>query len=84
MPRSAHSRDYRVFRDFLRSARNEAGLTQKDVAKALGVHQSYVSKYETGERRLDVIELMAICRAINLPLGRFLGGLQRQIQRRRS
>ena len=82
MPRSAHNREYRLFRSYLRSVRQEAGLTQKDVANALGVHQSFVSKYETGERRLDVIELRRVCRALRLPLAIFLEQLERILSRR--
>ena len=41
----------------LRTAREEAGLTQADVAVGLGKPQSYVSKCESGERRVDVVEL---------------------------
>ncbi|WP_242541698.1 helix-turn-helix domain-containing protein [Leptolyngbya sp. Cla-17] len=41
----------------LRTARHETGLTQKEVAEQLGVPQSYMSKCESGERRVDVIEL---------------------------
>jgi transcriptional regulator with XRE-family HTH domain len=46
----------------------EAGLTQVEVAKRLDVPQSFVSKYETGERRLDVIELRHVAEAIGLTL----------------
>ena len=81
MPRSTHTRDYRLFREYLRSVRRQAGLTQKEVAKALGVHQSYVSKYETGERRLDVVELRRICRALKVPLGAFITRLDKRLSR---
>lgn len=52
----------------LRDARQSAGLTQVALAKRLGQTQSYVSKYENGEQRLDLIELEAICKAIGMPL----------------
>lgn len=55
----------------LRDARIGAGLTQIDVAGRLGVPQSFVSKYETGERRLDVGEVQAICRVLGLSLVEF-------------
>ena len=83
MARSAHTRNYRLFRELLRSVRKEAGLTQADVARALGVHQSYVSKYETGERRLDVAELLAVCAAMDIPAQRFIAQLERHLSRRR-
>ncbi len=44
--------------------RREAGLTQREVARRLGVYASYVSKYENGERRLDVVEFLAVAEAI--------------------
>ena len=81
MSKSAHSRDYRVFRDLLRSVREEAGLTQKEVADALGMHQSYVSKFETGERRLDVIELRRVCEAMRTSLTNFSRRLETRMNR---
>jgi transcriptional regulator with XRE-family HTH domain len=50
----------------LAAARTEAGLTQADVAKRLKRPQSFVSKYEQGERRLDVAEFVQVCRAIGI------------------
>ena len=48
----------------LRSAREEAGLSQRALAKKLGVHHSWVAKVELGERRLDVIEFIGLARAL--------------------
>jgi transcriptional regulator with XRE-family HTH domain len=56
----------------LRQIRVEANLTQLQVAERLGHAQSYVSKYETGEQRLDLIELDAICAAVGVPLLKFI------------
>ncbi len=52
--------DYSLFRQALIEARQAGGLTQSEVAAKLGVSQSFVSKYELGERRLDVIEFLRI------------------------
>lgn len=82
MPRSTHNPDYILFREFLRSVRLEAGLTQVDVARNLGVHQSYVSKYESGERRLDVIELRAIGIALGVPIATLIRRLERVLPQR--
>ena len=49
----------------LRRAREEAGLRQQDLATLLGRPQSFVSKYETGERRLDLVELSRVCQALD-------------------
>lgn len=81
MAKSAHTQEYRTFRVLLRSSRENAGLTQKDVAEILGVSQSYVSKYESGERRLDVIELLAVCDAIGVSATRFVDSLKRRLRR---
>lgn len=56
----------------LRKARVEADLTQSQVADRLGQPQSYVSKYESGEQRLDLIELEAVCEAVGIPLDEFV------------
>ncbi len=48
--------------------RLEAGLTQVDVAQALSKHQSYISKYETGERRVDFVELLDFARIYQKPI----------------
>ena len=57
MPDQGHSTAYRYLLDRLRTARMEAGLTQVQVASALERPQSFMSKLESGERRLDPIEL---------------------------
>ena len=57
MGSSVHSVRYQEFLKRLRAARKEAGLTQLEVAQQLEVHQSFVSKSESGERRVDVVEL---------------------------
>jgi transcriptional regulator with XRE-family HTH domain len=65
----------RILRDLIRSMRLNAGLRQQDVADRLGQPQSYVSKCESGERRVDVVELAAICRACNSDLPTFVDRL---------
>jgi transcriptional regulator with XRE-family HTH domain len=60
----------------LRSIRAEAGLRQIDVATRLGQHQSYVSKYESGERRLDILELRQLCRVVGISLEEFTARLE--------
>lgn len=57
----------------LRQIRLDADLTQAQVAQAIGETQSYVSKYENGEQRLDLIELEAVCDAVNISLKQFVG-----------
>jgi len=64
-------RDRRVFLRLLRRVRMDAKLTQSQLAKTLGVTQARISKYEQGERRIDMLELKRICDAIGLPLTEF-------------
>jgi transcriptional regulator with XRE-family HTH domain len=56
----------------LRTARQEAGLTQVQVAKHFHTHASFVSKVESGERRIDVIELADFCDLYGVRLASFL------------
>lgn len=57
MGKSVHSEDYGKIIQRLREARLKANLSQQDVANRLGKPQSYISKIESGERRLDVAEI---------------------------
>lgn len=59
-------------RNLLRQIRVDAGLRQVDLAERLGQPQSYVSKYESGERRLDLLELRQVCEAIGISLQEFI------------
>jgi transcriptional regulator with XRE-family HTH domain len=61
----------KVFLGLLRRIRVDAKLTQADLAKILGVTQARISKYEQGERRVDILELKNICAAVGLPLTEF-------------
>lgn len=60
MPSSVHSARYQRLLARLVDARQDAGLTQQDVARALKKQQSWVSKVESGERRLDIVELESL------------------------
>ena len=57
MGESIYSREYKHFIERLRKVRLEAGLTQVEAARKLKKPQSYVSKIERGERRIDIVEL---------------------------
>ena len=79
MPKTAISPQERLL-SLLRTVRGEAGLTQSEVAQALGQPQSFVSKYESGERRLDVLELRDVCRATGLTLADFVKRLEQDLR----
>jgi len=58
-------------RVLLKELRKDAGLTQVELSDVLGKPQSYVSKYETGERNLDYVEINDICKALDIPMEKF-------------
>jgi transcriptional regulator with XRE-family HTH domain len=64
----------------LREVRTEAGIRQTDLAERLGQPQSFVSKYESGERRLDILELRDVCEALGLPLAEFVERLEDRLK----
>jgi transcriptional regulator with XRE-family HTH domain len=64
--------EYRRFRELLAEARRAAGLTQAELSRRLGRPQSFVSKYERGERRLDVVEFGRVAKALQIDPLRFL------------
>jgi transcriptional regulator with XRE-family HTH domain len=68
MSSSAHSTESERLRALLREVRIERGITQEELAKKLKVPQSFVSKYESGERRVDLVELRRVCVALGVPL----------------
>lgn len=70
--RSTHTSAYKTFLSRLVAAREKAGLTQVQVASELGIPQSRVSRMESGERRVDVIELLAFARLYKRPLEWFV------------
>ncbi len=55
---------YKRLLELLSAARCDAGLSQVDLARLLGKPQSYISKFESGQRRLDVVELLDVTEAI--------------------
>jgi transcriptional regulator with XRE-family HTH domain len=64
--KSSFSTEYRHFCRLFRLARENGGLTQEEVAKRLKRPQSYVSKYESGERRLDLIEFLRVAKVLGV------------------
>ena len=79
MEKTIYSEDYKLFLQRLRKARQSAGLSQFEVAARLGKTQSFVSKCERGERRLDLVEVRAMCRAIGISLSSFVADLEKTL-----
>jgi transcriptional regulator with XRE-family HTH domain len=75
--RSLSSRKHERFRRLLANARRRAGLTQIQLAKRVGRPQSFVSKFERGERRLDVVEFLEVAQALGIDPCRILGDIER-------
>lgn len=71
MDKSVFTPEYLVFLAELRRARQVAGLKQEEVAQALGESQSWISKCERGERRLDLVEVRAFCRVFGVSFAAF-------------
>jgi transcriptional regulator with XRE-family HTH domain len=64
----------------LREMRVEAGLTQTDLAARIKKDQAYVSRYESGQRRLDVLEVREVCQAIGSSLEEFVKRLEKALK----
>ena len=64
MSRTLHSPKHKILLRFLIQKRKKAGLRQVDVAKRLGRYQSYITNIETGQRRIDAVELVDLAEAI--------------------
>ena len=74
-----HDGDQLLRRDVaqaLRELREDKGVTQSHLATMLGVQQSLVSKYESGERKLDIVDVRAICRAVGADFPAFAQSLE--------
>jgi transcriptional regulator with XRE-family HTH domain len=76
--KSVHSADQAAFCALMVKARKAAGLTQQELAHRLKKPQSFIAKYEGGERRIDVVEFLGITRAIGADPMRILRELQRR------
>lgn len=79
MEKSVFTGEYAVFLETLRATRRGCGVTQVELAKRLERSQSFVSKCERGETRLDVIQLRTICHALGTTLPAFVRKLDRAL-----
>lgn len=76
--RSIHDARYIEVIARLRATRIERGLSQQELSSRLGKPQSYISKVETCERRLDLIEALDLCQALNLMLSDLVLGARKK------
>ena len=79
MDKSLHTRLYHRVIARLRAKREEKGMTQMQLAERLGVNQTFVSKVEICERRLDIVELLTICEILEIPFVDFIKEIDEDI-----
>ncbi len=83
--KQVEAESYEAMRLFLQELRKSKGFTQTQLAEKVGADQSDISKIERGERRLDVVELIYICKALGVPAQEFIENLEaRLVQDRHS
>lgn len=80
MNNNLYDRQNIVLRELLIDLRNEAQLTQKELSKQLGKPQSYVSKYESGERKLTLVEIRNIILCCNSTLKSFVASFEEELK----
>jgi transcriptional regulator with XRE-family HTH domain len=79
LDKSVHSEGQSAFSKLMIEARKSARLTQHELAKRLHKPQSFVAKYEGGERRIDVVEFVTVCQAIGADPAKLLKALIKAI-----
>ncbi len=84
MEKSIYTDEYAVFLRLLREAREAASVTQVQLARRVRQSQSFISKVEIGERRLDIIQLRTILHALGTSLPEFISDLERRLGDKRK
>lgn len=79
MDKSIHTSDYQVFVEVLRKMRERAGLTQVQLGERIGESQVFVSRFERGETRLDIVQIRTICLALGTSLAAFARRYEREL-----
>ena len=79
MDKSIHTDEYAALLALLRESRQGANLSQIQLATLLGQSQSFVSKIEIGERRIDIIQLRTICNVLGTSLPDFVQKLEQRL-----
>jgi Helix-turn-helix. len=82
--KSNPKKNYLIITELIYRLRTNAGMTQKQLADQLNLPQSYISKVETGERRIDIIELREICRMLNSNLIEFTMMIEKELDEAKS
>ncbi|MBI4910436.1 MAG: helix-turn-helix transcriptional regulator [Acidobacteria bacterium] len=82
MEKSLHSEGYTLFLRQLRDVRKRNGITQTELAERINETQSFVSKCERGERRLDIVEVWTFSKALGIPFKEFAANLDANMTRK--
>jgi transcriptional regulator with XRE-family HTH domain len=83
MEKSIFTREYTVLLETLRDFRRKANVTQVELAEKIDETQVFVSKSERGDRRLDVVQLRAICLALGTTLPEFIDAFESRLRSRK-
>jgi len=78
--KTIHAKEYHIVIAMLRELREQKQLTQKGLADKIGSDQTFISKIEIGERRVDIIELKYICEALDIELVEFIRQVELKIK----
>lgn len=78
--KTIYTREYRILLRMLKSKRQQKRISQEEMAKKLGVPQSFISKIESGERRIDVMELFRYCEGIGIDVIQFIKELSKEVK----
>jgi transcriptional regulator with XRE-family HTH domain len=84
MEKSTFTKEYQVFCHLLRQSREQSGITQVQLAKQLNETQSEISKFERGERRLDLVQLHQWCKATGVRLADFARSFEDAVSAKRK
>lgn len=76
---SIHSAEQVWLRTYFVQRRKELGISQKALAKKMGVIASFIGKVETGDRRLDVVEFVKYCQGLNIDSKELISELDKKI-----
>lgn len=79
MEKSIYTREYEAMLRLLRRARNGTGITQVELSRRLQISQSFLSKLERGDRRIDFVQLRSILTALGIPLAEFVRSFESEI-----
>ncbi|MGH7486538.1 MAG: helix-turn-helix domain-containing protein [bacterium] len=81
MRKSLHRPEHAALAALIRKTRLRRGLTQVQVCRTLRAPQSFLSDVETGQRRLDLVQLHDLCKALGIPLARLVATFEKRIAR---